>query len=390
MRYLPIIILLLITRIAYAQSLRDINFNYLYNPAESFRFDMKPVRTSSGWEVFFRLRSNEPAADLKDFSITWELRKALTEKEGTPLDSLENTAGEPGEKKLAGRFFLPDPLPQEILLAKVTNNSSKRQWMFYAFLRRDWPVNMFLKDTKGEFEFSSFIDKEARYQIEGVSAPVVVSCFSDSFPAAAPAFSEGLTPVPSVMRYDSSFTLAAGVPVTFTIPGLYLIQSDTASQQGLAFRVAEDYPKYQRLENLAEPLVYVTTKQEYERLRLANGEKKLFDRVILSVTRDAGRAQDFMRSYFRRVEIANRLFTSYKDGWKTDRGMIYIIFGLPEEVYRFNDRETWQYNNSRFKLTFNFVRTGTLFDPENYVLIRDKKFQAIWYEMIDLWRNARF
>ena len=97
-----------------------------------------------------------------------------------------------------------------------------------------------------------------------------------------------------------------------------------------------------------------------------------------------------MRSYFRRVELANYYFTSYKEGWKTDRGMIYIIFGLPDEVFKFSDREVWNYNNASYKVTFNFAKSPTIFGPDNFVLIRQKKYQTTWYEVIDLWRNARF
>ena len=97
-----------------------------------------------------------------------------------------------------------------------------------------------------------------------------------------------------------------------------------------------------------------------------------------------------MRSYFRRVELANRYFTSYKEGWKTDRGMIYIIFGKPDTVFRFNDREVWDYKNDRLEISFTFSRSSSLFDPDNFVLIREKKYENAWYEMIDLWRNARF
>ena len=44
----------------------------------------------------------------------------------------------------------------------------------------------------------------------------------------------------------------------------------------------------------------------------------------------------------------------------------------------------------QFKIRFDFARSGSLFDPDNYVLIRDKKYEDTWYEVIDLWRNARF
>ena len=172
--------------------------------------------------------------------------------------------------------------------------------------------------------------------------------------------------------------------------GLYLFQKDTISTEGFAFRVEEDYPRLAKIESLADPLIYVCTKQEFDRIKTAKGDKKAFDRVILGITGDTERAKNFMRNYFRKVELANEFFTSYKEGWKTDRGMIYIIFGLPDQVFRFTDREVWSYKNNTYKISFDFVKSSTLFDPENFVLVRDKKFQETWYEVIDLWRNARF
>jgi hypothetical protein len=70
--------------------------------------------------------------------------------------------------------------------------------------------------------------------------------------------------------------------------------------------------------------------------------------------------------------------------------MIFIIFGVPDEVVKFADREVWGYKNSQYDIAFNFTRSGTVFDPDNFVLIRQKKFQDTWYQVIDLWRNARF
>ena len=112
----------------------------------------------------------------------------------------------------------------------------------------------------------------------------------------------------------------------------------------------QTFTKCTQLKNLPGPLVYITTRQEYDRLESTIGNKKAFDRTILSIAADIDRARTLMRSYFRRVELANRYFTSYKEGWKTDRGMIYIVFGRPDEVFLFDDREVWNYDNSRFKL----------------------------------------
>ncbi len=41
-----------------------------------------------------------------------------------------------------------------------------------------------------------------------------------------------------------------------------------------------------------------------------------------------------MIEYYRRVAYANETFKHYIDGWKTDRGMVYIIYGAPSAVDR--------------------------------------------------------
>lgn len=40
---------------------------------------------------------------------------------------------------------------------------------------------------------------------------------------------------------------------------------------------------------------------------------------------------EMMNEYYNRVRIANKLFRAFKsDGWKTDRGMVYVMFGQPD------------------------------------------------------------
>jgi GWxTD domain-containing protein len=47
------------------------------------------------------------------------------------------------------------------------------------------------------------------------------------------------------------------------------------------------------------------------------------------------KAQRVEQLYYRRVETANVLFSDYKAGWKTGRGMTYILFGRPCDVWYF-------------------------------------------------------
>jgi GWxTD domain-containing protein len=272
---------------------------------------------------------------------------------------------------------------------RILNNHVKRVWMYYKTLAPHYPANGYLV-ADGVTLQTTYAKAGQPLQVAGIPETSIVSYYNDNFPAAVPPFSEGMSRVSRSMKADSVFSIHALTTVTFTQPGLYLVQKDTSSSEGFAFRIENDYPRLTKVESLADPLIYICTKQEYARLEEERGDKKAFDKMILGITGNAQRARDFMRNYYKRVEWANAYFTSYKEGWKTDRGMIYILFGLPDELYRFSDREVWTYKNQFLNASFDFVRSQTLFDPDNFVLIRDKKYQDTWYEKIDLWRNSRF
>lgn len=395
MRFNILVLAYLISYYAGGQALQDINYNYLYNPNAKVSLGIVPVRSSDRWLVLYKLDLKDGADEENRYSIQWEGRDALNDKQGTPLqnDSLTDITSNREGSMIWGQISFSKATAPKILVAKVVDNLAKQAWFFYKYILSEYPVNGYLMNPAGQPVFESFIPKGSAYTIRDpvrTEAPKLVSFYTDVFPAAAPAFSEGQARVPSTIKVDSTFLLSGELKSSYDSAGLYLVQSDTTSREGFAFRVYEDYPKYTKLESLSDPLIYVCTKQESERLKEARGDKKSFDRVILSITGNTDRAKSFMRTYFRRVELANLYFSSYKEGWKTDRGMIYIIFGLPDELYKFTDREVWTYKNDLYKATFDFVRSPTLFDPENYVLIRNKKFQDTWYQVIDLWRNARF
>ncbi|MCA9743418.1 MAG: GWxTD domain-containing protein [Deferribacteres bacterium] len=56
-----------------------------------------------------------------------------------------------------------------------------------------------------------------------------------------------------------------------------------------------------------------------------------------------------MNEYYRRVAYANEHFGRFRDGWKTDMGMVYIVLGEPNDVERnpFNSVYSTSYNSSR-------------------------------------------
>jgi GWxTD domain-containing protein len=374
-----------ITFAAQAQGLREMNFKHWYDP-EFLSVQIRPVRDAGQWRCQYIVEAVDSTRAPGTPEITWEIRKSMSDKEPESV-AAGNIANENGSPF---RGTVTVPLSEEVryLVARVSIPGTTRSYYYYTILEPNYPERNSLL-SRGEPVVNRYLQAGQPVTVQGENR-FFVSHYDDNFPTAPLAFSEALGKVSKQMKVDSTFTIDGGGSFVPSSIGLYLIQSDTLAAEGIAFRAEADYPRYAKLKNLAAPLVYICTSQEYERIKLANGEKKAFDRVILSITKDTDRAKTLMRSYFKRVGIANSFFTSYKEGWKTDRGMIFIIFGPPDEVYRSADREVWNYRQEQYKVTFNFARSPSLFDPNNYVLIRDNKYKELWYEVIDLWRNARF
>ena len=173
--------------------------------------------------------------------------------------------------------------------------------------------------------------------------------------------------------------------------GLYFIQSDTSSLSGIGIRVvSEFYPKMTALKELSEPLVYLSTKDEIEELINEEDVRAAFEGFWLDLAKSESVARMIIKRYYDRIEEANIRFTNYKEGWKTDMGMIFIIVGPPDEVYLTDEKESWYYKNPGKNqiVVFNFLKIRNIFSDKHYTLIRDSQYKSFWYKSIDAWRKG--
>jgi GWxTD domain-containing protein len=194
------------------------------------------------------------------------------------------------------------------------------------------------------------------------------------------------------LEVDSTFTIRSNETIRFTKEGLYNIFSDTTRSEGLGILVVnERFPKLTRPNLLLEPLLYVSTNNEVNEIKKAEDYKKALDKYWLTLMNgNAPLAQQSIRSFYGRVEEANQLFTTYKEGWKTDKGMIYIVLGPPDKVQRSKDREVWTYDQrgNAQNVNFTFNRKNNQFVDDHYELVRYAEYQPIWYPVVEAWRNG--
>ena len=153
---------------------------------------------------------------------------------------------------------------------------------------------------------------------------------------------------------NPSEALDVVAPIPALGPGVYrarirLVAPDGAPLDEVArlFVVRRrDYPLVTRLGDLVGPLTYLAAPGELDPLleaETADELRRAFDRFWGQELDDRRLASATVRAYYERVEEANRLFATYKDGWKTDQGMLYVLLGPPSYVEATIDGERWSY-----------------------------------------------
>ena len=195
---------------------------------------------------------------------------------------------------------------------------------------------------------------------------------------------------------DTTYTVDVDATGHFRIDlerhGIYRFLPDTTAEKGYAlYAVAEAYPVVATAEDMLKPLRYITSNQEYERLAKAQDLRKAIERFWIDAAGDRERGREAIRIYYSRVENANRHFTAEAEGWRTDRGLVHIIFGVPNSIYKNDLNETWIYGeeNNLMSLSFTFKRRNGSISENDLVLERDPLLKGAWYRNVESWRNGR-
>jgi len=174
--------------------------------------------------------------------------------------------------------------------------------------------------------------------------------------------------------------------------GMYFVRVDDEYSEGLSlFNFGGSFPQVKTSEELMEPLFYLSTLAEYRDLRKEANRKLAVDDFWLKIGGSVEKSRELIRIYYNRVVYSNLYFTSNKEGWKTDQGMIFVLFGPPSRIRMTETGEKWYYFTKRRSdpLEFSFVRKPDAFSDQNMHWLKNSETQMYWNEAVRSWRNGR-
>ena len=255
---------------------------------------------------------------------------------------------------------------------------------------QDNAQNLFLVNENGTLlHIDKYVKKGSTYRFMRPGKTVnnyTVHYYPKALPIALPAHSSQNNVFAPLKTERTTSVLSKDDLYTFEQTGTYLIQTDLEPNQGILITCVEaDFPKITKVSQMVEAMRYLTKNEEYEALMNGSNQKLELDNFWMKMAKgNVENAKILLRSYFKRVEFANYYFTAEKEGWRTDRGIVYIVFGTPTLIKKTAKSENWYYrlyNGST--LYFNFTKIG-----EIYALNRESNYGPIWNDYIRMWRNG--
>lgn len=164
--------------------------------------------------------------------------------------------------------------------------------------------------------------------------------------------------------------LFMAVPTADLGYGKYTIEISAASSNYKAEtasyfeNVSPDFPMpLKDIDQLIEQLQYIAKDDELDHMRDGKTDAEKQKRFLAFWKKKdpspGTKRNEVMQEYYSRIMIANKLFsTTYSQGWKSDMGMVYVIFGEPSNIERHpydmdaKPYEIWDYYDDNKQFVF--------------------------------------
>lgn len=364
-------------------------------------------------ELHFRINSNDILYARKDKSQPYQANVRIhyalygPESKKLILDSASVYVADETTKKSAK--FLTGKIPIKAAFGKnytlrvtaidMNRNNSNDQVLALKKTSTTGAQFFLVKNKEtGGLLYTNYLNKPQMVEVlseENRGKFVHIQRYFRDFPIAAPPFSSASTkpfdykPEESV---EQKINEEGKFICEFLDSGFVHIVMDTTKREGLTyFGFSKNFPEIKNVFGMVDPLRFISSNSEYEKLMENDQVKKHIDEFWLLKCGTEDRAREIIKKYYNRVQDANNLFTSYVEGWKTDRGMVSLIFGSPKTVRKARDEEVWFYGeeNNALALQFTFVEVDNPFTDNDYKLLRSPSYKSNWYRAVDAWRSGR-
>lgn len=363
-RYIIVSFLFLIHSVVFAIDLSRINLAYLYDPTALLRVEHSHETQNNELLLYLNVR-NKTALP---YVLTILTQADIEAEDHQEVNFVADTLSE-GLK--SGKYLIKariDSLDRLIVL-RLANSGG--EYYFPMYLNADRGRTIAFRDEPAK-TYLSTVPK-----LKDSSAAPYCYAYSMDFGLADPAFGN-MRELSPTLEPDSLFVFDSDQ--RFQDWTFYFLQYDTTGVAGRGFlKTPTYYPKLRKVEELVGPVQYLSSAKEFAEIINSDNPKFAFEQFWIRNAGGKEKAKTAISSFYNRVTWSNALFTNYKPGWKTDKGLIFLVFGKPDQVYRTNRKERWLYLDGQ---EFEFIRISTLFAPTLYTLIRKKEYRDRWIQRI--------
>ncbi|MFN5620432.1 MAG: GWxTD domain-containing protein [Flavobacteriales bacterium] len=357
-------------------------------------------RVFSGELLYTRLALNTP------FTTQLKLKATVSDENGITRDTLSISLHERVKDRqgwLVGSMQIPMSEGKWNLLMEFTDRT--RNLTQPSFIQGDKSSittaqnYLITKYETGEPVFGGFVTPGQKVEIiserngENTQAPSLWR-FNTELKLPPPPFSSAAPDLPTLEGAQAIPLVKEGLGIwSFEVAGgLYFFTHDPNRKSGLCIKTSgTHYPKVKDVNALEWPLRFITTKTEHEEIVKNAYPKSLIDRFWLECGGSKEHARELIRVFYRRVEEANYYFSTYTEGWRTDRGMIHLLFGNPNQIVRTSQGEVWNYGEDQNAalLSFNFRKVESPWTNNLYILEREPGYKPYWERMVQTWRSGK-
>lgn len=388
------------------------NLEMIYNPASSSIHPIIKVYNASDTssviagkfftkELLYNQANSENKL-LARVKITYNLYN-LEEKDRL-IDSSTTTIRYQKNDEISEQYFELDcntEIGKDYLLEIITEDQNRNSKQ-YSFVRIDRSNKTNIQDflvrdsASSNFRLKHTINKETRftikhYKLDFDSLNVFYIKPQEEIPL--PPYEESSQEF-NLEIIDSTYIIYLD-SIDYKIfdkEGIYYFTTEDSCINGFSlFNFGYKFPVIQTPKELLKPLEYLGYSDSISNTDSTGMYSKLaVDNFWIDKTNNLNKSRELLQIFYNRVMFANHYFSSFIEGWQSERGMIYIIYGQPDYVFKSDEEEKWIYNpidlGPGVSFTFKYVKHPMSLNY--YILDRKKQKDTGWNEAIKIWNNG--